>query len=145
MTHISQWTCAGGALPAPAPQGLLDRTVDTYLRLTAPVLRSCWAIPIALAVFLVSRAMGVPGLYLVGLFLGAYSAYCLANFARCREAHCIVTGVGWGILTFVALVAAATQHDWLGPIWNAFLIILVVGYGFEWIWVAARHTRALRV
>jgi len=23
------------------------------------------------------------------------ATYCLANFARCREAHCIVTGVGW--------------------------------------------------
>jgi hypothetical protein len=79
------------------------------------------------------------------LYFGIYAAYCLANFARCREAHCIITGLGWAVLAIVAIVAAASRSDWFGPIWNAFLIILVVGHGFELIWAATRHTHALRL
>ncbi len=70
--------------------------------------------------FFVSRTIGTGGLYLSGLYFAVYGAYCLANFARCREAHCIITGLGWAVLAIVALVAAATQHNWLTQIWNAF-------------------------
>jgi hypothetical protein len=65
-------------------------------------------------------------------------------FARCREAHCIITGLGWGVLAIVAFVAALMRLDWFGPIWNAFLIVFVVGHGFELIWARARHTHVLR-
>ncbi len=65
--------------------------------------------------------------------------------ARCREAHCIITGLGWGALAFVAVVAAVLQLNWFQPIWNAFLIIFVVGHGFELVWAARRHTHALRL
>ena len=122
-----------------------DRALDRYIGLTAPALRGCWAIPLAIGVFLVARELGVGGLYFSGLYFGAYSVYCLSNFARCREAHCIITGLGWGILTVVAIVAAVLRLDWLGPIWNAFLIVFVVGHGFELIWAASRHTHALRL
>jgi hypothetical protein len=119
--------------------------MDAYVGSTAPFLRGCWAIPIAIGVFLVSRAIGGGGLYLSGLYFGVYSAYCLANFARCREAHCVITGVGWGVLAVVAFVAAVMQLDWLGAVWNSFLVIAVLGHGFELIWAATRHTHALRV
>jgi hypothetical protein len=119
--------------------------MDKYVNLTAPVLRGCWAIPVAVGVFLVSRSIGPAGLYVSGLYFGAFSAYCLANFARCRETHCIFTGVGWGVLAVVAFVAGRTQLNWFGPIWNAFLIVFVVGHGFELIWARIRHTHALRV
>jgi hypothetical protein len=119
--------------------------MDQYISLAAPVLRGCWAIPVAVGVFLLSRAAGAGGLYISTLFFGAYSAYCLANFARCREAHCIVTGLGWGVLTIVALVAAVMRLDWLGPMWNAFLVVFIVGHGFELIWAATRHTHALQL
>ena len=84
-------------------------------------------------------------MYLSGLYFGIYSAYCLANFARCREAHCIVTGLGWGVLAVVTLVAAVMQLQWLGQIWNAFLVVFVVGHGFELIWAATRRTHLLRL
>ncbi len=119
--------------------------MDGYIAITATVLRGCWAIPLAAGVFLVSRAADGAGLYISGLYFAAYSVYCLSNFARCREAHCIITGLGWGVLAFVALVAAVLQLNWFGPIWNAFLIIFVVGHGFELIWAANRHTHALRL
>jgi hypothetical protein len=119
--------------------------MDAYVGATAPILRGCWAIPVGAAVFLISNSMGRLGLYLSGLYFLAYGTYCLANFARCREAHCIITAVGWGVLAVVALVAAVMRLDWLHPIWNAFLIVFVVGHGFELIWSATRHTHALRV
>jgi hypothetical protein len=119
--------------------------MDWYIGVTATVLRGCWAIPLAAAVFLVGRAMGAGGLYLSALYFGAYSVYCLSNFARCREAHCIVTGVGWGILAVVAFYAAVLQLAWFGSVWNAFLIVFIVGHGFELIWAATRHTHALRM
>jgi hypothetical protein len=119
--------------------------MDRYVGLTAPVLRGCWAIPVAIGIFFVSRAIGPAGLYVSGFYFAAFSAYCLANFARCREAHCIVTGVGWGALAVVAFVAALMQLNWYGPIWNAFLIVFVVGHGFELIWARVQHTHVLRV
>ena len=119
--------------------------MDKYVSFTALVLRGCWAIPVAIGVFLLSRQLGAAGLYISSLYFGIYSAYCVANFARCREAHCIITGLGWGVLAIVALVAAVMQLDWFGPIWNAFLVVFVVGHGFELIWAASRHTHALRL
>jgi len=146
-TWLQQWTCVGGtcAPPSPAPRNAFERALDKYIGFTAPALRGCWAIPLAAAVFLFGRGLGVVGLFVSSLYFGAYSLYCLANFARCREAHCIITGVGWGLLAIVALVAALLQLDWYGPIWNAFLIVFVVGHGFELIWAARRHTHALRL
>ena len=119
--------------------------MDGYIGITATVLRGCWAIPLAAGVFLVSRAAGGAGLYIGGLYFAAYSVYCVSNFARCREAHCIITGLGWGALTIVAFYAAVVRLDWFGPIWNTFLIVFIVGHGFELIWAASRHTHALRL
>ncbi|SRR5712692_2153166 len=144
---LQQWTCVGGSCaPSPAlPRNAWERGMDTYVGLTAPVLRGCWAIPVAAGIFLVCTAIGGAGLYVTGLYFGAYSAYCLANFARCREAHCIITGLGWGVLGIVAFVAAVLQLDWLRPIWNAFVIVAVLGHGFELLWASTRRTHALRL
>lgn len=95
--------------------------------------------------FLISSAIGGAGLYLSGLYFFAFGAYCLANFARCREANCIITGLGWGVLAFVAFFAAVMQLHWLYPIWNAFLVVAVLGHGFELVWAATRHTHVLRL
>jgi len=144
---LRQWTCVGGtcAPSPPAPRNAWERALDTYTGLTATVLRGCYAIPVAVVVFLISKSIGGAGLYLSGLYFCAYSAYCLANFARCREAHCVITGLGWGVLGVVAFVAAVMQLRWLGPIWNAFLVVAVLGHGFELVWVATRRTHALRL
>ncbi len=34
---------------------------------------------------------GPAGLWVTAGYTAAYAAYCLANLARCREAHCVVT------------------------------------------------------
>ena len=119
--------------------------MDSYVALAAPVLRGCWGIPVGIGVFLASRVASPGGLYIAGLYFAAFGAYCLANFARCREAHCIITGLGWTILTVVTFTAAALHLAWFGPIWNTFLIVFVIGHGFELIWAAVRHTHVLNV
>ncbi len=144
---LQQWTCVGGTC-APAPptaRNALERAMDDYVSFTAPVLRGCWAIPVGAGVFFLSRAIGGAGLFVAGLYFAAFSLYCLANFARCREAHCIITGTGWAILAVVAMVAGAMQLNWLIPVWDAFLIVAVVGHGFELIWATTRHTHVLRL
>src|SRR5258708_31954332 len=113
-TGLQQWSGVGElcAPPSSPPQNALERAMDQYVGLTATVLRGCWAIPLAAGVFLVSRALGAGGLYVSGLYFAGYSVYCLSNFARCREPHCIITGLGWGVLAFVALVPAGLQLKW---------------------------------
>ena len=117
--------------------------MDTYTGLTAPILRGCWAIPVAVGLYFISRSLGGAALYITGVYFLAFTAYCLANFARCREAHCIITGLGWGVLGVLALTSAALQLPWLEPIWTAFLVVAVLGHGFELIWAAARGTHVL--
>jgi hypothetical protein len=119
--------------------------MDRYINATAPALRGCWAIALAIGVLVVTRAVGIGGQYVLGLYFGAYSVYCLANFARCRETHCIITGFGWGILAVVAIAAAVTGRDSFGFLWDGFLVVFVVGHGFELIWAATTHSHALRL
>ncbi len=47
-------------------------------------------------------------------------------------------------LGIVALAAAVMQFDWLHPIWNAFVVVAVLGHGFELVWAATRRTHVLR-
>ena len=103
MTHrtvgswLQQWTCVAGTCAPPSATATTrwERAADAYTGFTAVVLRGCWAIPLAVAIFFFSRAVGSVGLYITAVYFLAYATYCLANFARCREAHCIVTGFGW--------------------------------------------------
>lgn len=144
---LQQWTCVGGTC-APSPpiaRNAWERALDTYTGLTAPVLRGCWAIPVGGGVYLISRSLGGAALSISGLYFLAYAAYCLANFARCREAHCIITGLGWSVLGTVTVVAAALQLPWFAQIWFAFVGVAVIGHGFELIWAATRGTHVLRV
>lgn len=141
-----QWTCVGGTCaPPPEPaRNAWERLLDVYTSFSAPVLRGCWAIPVATVVFFFSKALGANGLYVAGLYFVAYGVYCLSNFARCREAHCIVTGLGWSVLAAVAFVSAPLRLHWFGRIWAAFLVVAVLGHGFELAWAAARGTHILR-
>ena len=94
----------------------------------------------------VSRGLGSPdGLLVEGAFFLIFGTYCLANFARCREAHCIVTGLGWSALAIVSVGAVAVGHDIRGGAWTAFLVIALAGHGFEAIWKARHGSNVLRL
>jgi len=86
----------------------------------------------------ISAATSLP--LLPGLALGATvtllaSTYCLLNFWRCREAHCIVTGIGWAALAVFETAEIALGHSLLHRDESlAFLIVLVGAVAFEALW-----------
>lgn len=90
----------------------------------------------------ISAATSLP--LLPGLALGATvtllaSTYCLLNFWRCREAHCIVTGIGWAALAVFEITEAALGHSLLHRDESlAFLIVLAGAVAFEAFW-RSRH------
>ena len=144
----SQWTCVGGTCaPAAAPpRNRFERVLDGYTSVTAPFLRGCVVFVTVAAAFAVSTALGaVGGLLVEAAFFLVAATYCLANFARCREAHCIVTGVGWSALAVASLAALLAGRDIRESAWTAFLVIAVVGHAFEGVWKAGHGSNALRL
>jgi len=144
----AQWTCVGGtcAPPASPPGSGLERALDAYTNVTAPFLRGCYVFVTVAAAAAASSLLGpVVGLLLEAAFLLVAGTYCLANFFRCREAHCIVTGVGWSALAIASLSAAVAGRDIRSTAWIAFLAIAVTGHGFEAIWKLAHGSNALRL
>ncbi len=143
-----QWTCVGGtcAPDAAAPRNRFDRILDAYTDATAPFLRGCYVFATVAVAALVTSALGpVSGLLLEAAFFLVAGTYCLANFYRCREAHCIVTGTLWTALAVAGLVAALAGRDVRSAEWVAFVAIALTAYGFEALWKAARGTNALRL
>lgn len=134
-------SCAPSTTPA---RNDWERILDEFTRRSAPVLRSCYAIALGAGTAWISSRLGDAGLFLSGAYFLVYSAYCLANFARCQEPHCIITGLGFGALALATIWAGISGLNWLSPAWLAFLIVLGLGYGFEYLWAANRRTHALR-
>lgn len=143
-----QWTCVGGTCApeaSPARNGF-ERMLDAYIGMTAPILRGCYSVLFAGAVFVASLLLGAPAsLSLCAVYFLAFAAYCLANFARCREAHCVVTGSGWALVGAASLVGALLGRPSLGEVWIAFVAVAVLGHGFEGAWRAARGTNAFHL
>lgn len=74
----------------------------------------------------------------------AASAWCLTNFWRCREAHCIVSGAGWLPLAALEAVEAGIGRSVVpGGEALIFVAILAVAVVFETIWRGSRGTKAL--
>ena len=84
-----------------------------------------------------------------GLALGAVvtfaaSAWCLINFWRCREAHCVVNGYGWAALGLLEIVELGLGRSVIkGAEGLAFVGVLVVALVFECGWQARSGTNAL--
>jgi hypothetical protein len=143
-----QWCCIGGscALPARPAHNRLERILDRYVGLTAPLLRGCLVFCVVGAVWAASFRFGpTAGLVLTAAYLTVHSTYCLSNFVRCREAHCIVTGIGWLVLVAVAVEGALAGQDFRRAVWDAFLAVAIAGFAVELIWTAARGSTALRL
>jgi hypothetical protein len=144
----AQWTCVGGtcAPPAPAAASTFERVLDAYTNLTAPFIRGCYVfVTVAVVAVLSARLGAVAGLVVEAAFFLVAGTYCLANFSRCREAHCIVTGVGWSALALVCATAVTLGRDVRTSAWIAFIAIALAGHGFEAIWKQVRGSNALRL
>lgn len=76
-----------------------------------------------------------PGLVVATAASLAAGAWCVVNFWRCRQPHCVVTGVGWSALAVLTAVEAVLGHSLIGGSEGiAFVAILGVGLVYEVTW-----------
>ncbi len=79
-----------------------------------------------------------------GLAALAAGSWCLANFWRCRQAHCLIDGTGWLVLAILAFAEAELGRSVIGGHEQAgFVGVLVVALAFECVWRLARGTNAI--
>lgn len=128
--------------PSSPPDTPTKRVVDRILRAI-----DGWPQVMALvALLVVAGALGGRGR--LALELAAFAiggGFCLANFWRCREAHCVVSGLGWSALVGLTAVELALGHSVVGGYETLmFLAILAVAYVFESAWASAVGSKALR-
>ena len=96
--------------------------------------------------FFVAVALGlsVPSLLVGALITLVASTYCLLNFWRCREAHCIVSGTGWAALALFELIEFVRGHSVThGDESLVFLVILALAITFEVYWRVRHGTNAV--
>lgn len=92
-----------------------------------------------------SRVLPTPlGMLALAAFFLVAGGWCTLNLVRCREAHCLVTGLGWDALGIVSLGAIIVGVDLRGWVWLGFFAVLVAGVVFELGWAALRGGTALR-
>jgi len=134
------WGWSPPARPAGTP---LERLVDRCLPRTGV---SC-ALYIVAVIALLSIAPHLPtraDLAVDGLAALAAGGWCVLNFWRCRQAHCVIDGVGWLGLAFLAFAGAGIGHSVIGGYEQpVFLGVLLAALAFEGVWRLARGTNAV--
>lgn len=74
----------------------------------------------------------------------AASSWCLVNFWRCREAHCVVSGYGWATLGLLEVIELALDRSLIrGTEGLVFVAILFAALVFQCVWRARSGTNAL--
>jgi len=72
--------------------------------------------------------------YIHVLFFFVIGGLCMYNFRNCGRIHCQITG--WGFIA-VGIIALLKVLDVINITWNIiwwiFIIIVIVGYGYEYI------------
>ena len=133
------FVCPPPRLPSSTPrQRLADRLQPTGANQW--IFFAAVAAGISVAPVLPTR----PGLALGAVVTFAGSAWCLINFRRCREAHCVVSGYGWAALALLETVELALGRSFImGAEGLAFVAVLVVALVFECGWRARTGTNAL--
>jgi len=72
--------------------------------------------------------------YIYVVFFFVIGGLCLHNFHNCGRIHCQITGwgfIGVGILALLQVLNVIVIS--FGTIWTIFIIVLVVGYGYEFL------------
>src|SRR5205814_1301875 len=134
------WGFSPPRLPADTPgKQLVDRLM--------PATGLPAALYFAAVVVVLNVASHVPAraeLALTGLASLAASGWCLANFWRCRQAHCLITGGGWLALSSFVCIEAAVGRSLIGGNEQlVFLGVLAAGLVFEAVWRLLRGTNAI--
>jgi hypothetical protein len=146
--HISVADCCSAfaaTRPASLPQTRAwHRLADQFLAGSRPSLVPLLIGLGALASWTSSALTGgLTMLPLTGFFFVA-GVWCLLNFARSREAHCVVDGFGWTGLATISLMVTVAGIEAATAAWIVFVAILVLAILFETAWANASGTTALR-
>jgi hypothetical protein len=134
------WGWSPPARPAVSP---LERMVDRILPRAGV---SC-ALYLLAVIALLNIAPHLPAradLAVDGLAALAAGGWCVLNFWQCRQAHCLIDGVGWLGLALLAFVEAGLGSSVIGGYEQlVFLGVLVAALAFEGVWYLARGTNAV--
>ena len=123
--------------------------VEHYRRAVEPAVRGAAGVVVTVTLFAAAAVVGGRGgVAIASVWVAAAGSYCVANFWRCRETHCAVTGPGWAlaaVLGFAAALAPGAGLSWYRVSVEilVFVVILAAGYGLEYV-VAARTGRRAR-
>ncbi|WP_249010540.1 hypothetical protein [Conexibacter sp. DBS9H8] len=118
---------------------LIDRVLPTG------AWRCAFFIVIAVGISAAGQLPTTPGLVLGAATTLVASGYCLLNFWRCREAHCIISGTGWAALGLFETAELAVGHSLIHRNEGAvFIAILVIAAAFEAYWRTRHGTNAVR-
>jgi hypothetical protein len=134
-----------GARPAAlAPTRRWHGAADRF-----PIASRVWLIPaaVALGVGAGQVASQLPSRYAMlpaVVYFLIFGGRCSLNFARCREAHCLITGVGFDALAVAALVAVSIDGHWYNLLSLMILPVLIAGFAFEVVWTSRRGENAVR-
>jgi hypothetical protein len=126
--------------PAGTPAG---RRVD--------LLFPCWGWPAVAYFAAVAGLLGLAHLLPAPAYLAvdavafaAGGSWCVVNFRRCRQAHCLLTGPGWLLLALFAAAEAGLGRSLIGGGEQLmFLAILAIGLGFEATWCLVHRTNTM--
>ncbi|MGH7643906.1 MAG: hypothetical protein ACRENX_13025 [Candidatus Dormibacteria bacterium] len=138
-TSSSSWFCSPPRLPGnSAGKRLADRLLPTGIGQCVFFA----AVIIGLGIDVPIPVRAIFALHAVATL--AAGAWCLVNFWRCREAHCVVNGIGWSGLGLLILVEVALGRSLIGGFEEAaFLGVLAAAIGFEVLWRARYGTNAV--
>ncbi|MGH2885461.1 MAG: hypothetical protein ACRDPA_22625, partial [Solirubrobacteraceae bacterium] len=119
------------------------RVIDRILPTGAS--RCAFFIAIAVGISAAGQLPTTPGLAIGSATTFVASGYCLLNFWRCREAHCIISGTGWAALGLFETAEIALGHSLIHRNEGAvFVAILVIAVAFEAYWRTRHGTNAVR-
>lgn len=128
-----------------APEGRHRREARIDPILPTGAWRCAFFIAIAVGISAAGQLPTTPGLALGAATTLVASSYCLLNFWRCRQAHCIISGTGWAALGLFATAETALGHSLIHRNEGAaFVAILVIAVAFEAFWRTGHGTNALR-
>lgn len=139
---------AGRALrgwsPSARPAGTsLERLGDRILPRTG-MLCALYIVVVVALLSIAPHLPARPGLAVDGLAALAAGSWCVVNFWRCRQVHCVIAGAGWLGLAVLAFAGAGLGHSVIGGHeQSVFLGVLVAALAFEGVWCLARGTNAV--
>jgi hypothetical protein len=82
---------------------------------------------------------------LATVYFALYGIYCLQNFIRCREYHCMITGPGFLLASLLMIFRDTMIFDHgFGLPYVVFTVVALIGHTLEWRYVQRSGSHFLR-